>query len=720
MQNGHGSARHLGREALAFAPYMVEDLAEMVFLADPDLHIFYANPTASAASGYQADELLGLPVGRLLDADEELACDARRCMQDNVSTHFETFLRRKDDSRFPVRVTLSPLRADGGAEGLIFLVIDETGRLRAEQAVQLSQATLHSIDVAAPFGIAFVRNRLFLEANDRFCQMIGYDRAELIGHPVRSLYPTEAEYNRVGRELYGEIATSGFGVVETQWVRKDGSQFDVLLSASVRDPADLRSGITLTAMDITESKRTERAVRRSEAMLRSIFLAAPIAIGVVVNRVIQAVNDRMCDMVGLSRHELVGRSARVVYASQEEYDRVGRLKYQELAAGGSGVIETQWRHKDGRIIDVLLSSTQLDPDDPGAGVTFTALDITEHKRAERALRESEERFRGIVMRSPLGMLLYDFGPDRRLTLVDANPAAGRIFGVDCRQFLGRPAEDVFPNLIGHDTAAILYRAAREGASWGPAEQLYEHDGVKAVFEIHILQTSPSSVLLVARDVTAQKHIEDQLRQAQKMEAIGRLAGGVAHDFNNQLTVIKGYCDLLLYDATIQGVTREALTEIRQAAARAAGLTGQLLAFSRRQVLRPVVLNLNDVIAEIESPLRRIIGENIHLQFVPAPDLGNVRADRSLVEQAVMNLVINARDAMPHGGRITIETANLPAENRQDWASDAPAGECVLLAVTDTGIGMDEATRQRIFEPFFTTKPVGKGTGLGLSMVYGFV
>jgi len=720
MQNGHGAGRHLGREALAFAPYMVEDLAEMVFLADADLRVFYANPTASTGSGYQADELVGLAVGRLLDADEELASDARQCMQGNVSVHFETFMRRKDESRFPVRVTLSPLRVNGGVEGMILLVIDETSRLRAEEAVQLSEATLHSIDVAAPIGIGFVRNRLFLEANDRFCQMVGYDRTELVGHPVRALYPTGAEYDRVGRELYSEIAKVGFGVVETQWVRKDGSRLDVLLSAGVRDAGDLRSGITVTAMDITESKRAERAIRRSEAALRSIFLAAPIGIGVVVSRVIQAVNDRMCDMVGRSRNELVGHSARVVYPSQEEYDRVGRIKYAELAEHGTGAVETQWQHKDGRIIDVLLSSTMLDPDDLDAGVTFTALDITEHKRAERALRESEERFRSIVMRSPLGMLLYDVRPDGGLTLVDANPSADRLFGVDCRQFLGCPAEEVFPDLIGDETVAILHRAAREGASWGPAERPYERGGEKAVFEVHVLQTSPSSVLIVVRDVTIHKHIEDQLRQAQKMEAVGRLAGGVAHDFNNQLTVIKGYCDLLLYDAAIHGATREALTEIRQAAARAAGLTGQLLAFSRRQVLRPVVLNLNDVIAEMENPLRRMIGEDIHLRFVPAPDLGNVRADRGLVEQAVMNLVVNARDAMPQGGRVTIETANLAAENRQTLAPDAPAGECVLLAVTDTGTGMDEATRQRIFEPFFTTKPVGKGTGLGLSMVYGFV
>ncbi|MBN2582394.1 MAG: PAS domain S-box protein [Planctomycetes bacterium] len=721
MQSHDGSGHHLGREALVFAPNMVEDLAEMVLLADADNRIFYANPTASETTGYSADELVGLSLDRLFDADEELAAEAARCVDREASIHLETSTRRKDGTRFPAQVTLSPLRVDGRIEGVIILVIDVTSRVRAEQAVRLSRATLRSIDLAAPIGIGFVRDRVVLEINDRVCRLTGYSRDELIGRHIRMLYPSDEEYERVGRELYGQIAEHGSGVMETQWVRKDGTVLDLLLSSSAREPGKVDAGITITAMDITASKRSERAIRQSEATLRSIFLAAPIGIGVVVHRVFQVVNDRLCEMIGFARDELIGRSVRVIYPSQEQYDRVGRIKYGTIAERGAEVIETQWQRKDGRTIDILLSSAPLNPDDLQAGVTFTALDITEHKRAELSLHESQERFRNIVMCSPLGMLLYDLQADGRLVLVEANPSADRIFATDCRPFIGRPAEEVFPDLIGADTAAIFYRAAREGVAWGPEERSHARGSTQVTFETHVLRTSPGRIVVVIRDVTERKHLEDQLRQAQKMEAVGRLAGGVAHDFNNQLTVIKGYCDLLLHDTQLDGGTHEALAEIRNAAIRAAGLTSQLLAFSRHQVLRPVVLNLNDVIAEMENPLRRMIGEDIELRFVPGDDLGNVMADRSLVEQAVMNLVVNARDAMPQGGRITIETSQTSlSDDYTQVHPDVAPGDYVVLAVTDTGQGMDEATRLRIFEPFFTTKEVGKGTGLGLSMVYGFV
>jgi PAS domain S-box-containing protein len=720
VQNHSGGGRHSGREALVFAPYMVEDLAEMVLLVDPGHRIFYANPIASDESGYTPDELVGLPLDGLFDADGELAAEVRRCLRGEASARVEASVRRKDGSRFPARVTASPLRVNGGIEGVILLVIDETGRIRAEQAVRLSQATLRSIDLAAPIGIGFVRHRIIMEINDRLCLMTGYSREELIGRRTRMLYPSDDEYDRVGRQLYSQIARMGSGVLECQWVRKDGTRIDILLSSSARDNADFREGITITAMDITESKRAERAVRRSEATLRSIFLAAPVGIGVVVNRVIQVVNDRMCRMVGYERDELVGHSARKIYPSQDEFDRVGSVKYAQLAASGSGHVETCWQRKDGHVIDVLLSSTLLDPPHLDGGVTFTALDITEHKLAERALRESQERFRNIVMCSPLGMFLYDLADDGRLVLTETNPAADRIFDTDCRQWIGRSAEEVLPDLIGDETVAILQRTVDEGVAWGPAEQPFQRGSEKVTLDIHVLRTSPRCIVMVVRDITEQKHLEEQLRQAQKMEAVGRLAGGVAHDFNNQLTVIKGYCDLLLYDAAIEGAAREALSEMRQAAARAADLTGQLLAFSRKQVLRPAVLDLNEVLAAMEGPLRRIIGEDVELRFVRASGLGNVLADRGLVEQALMNLVVNARDALPRGGRITIETANLAGGPTVAAPEGLPAGECVVLTVADNGIGMDEPTRQRIFEPFFTTKSVGKGTGLGLSMVYGFV
>jgi two-component system, cell cycle sensor histidine kinase and response regulator CckA len=226
---------------------------------------------------------------------------------------------------------------------------------------------------------------------------------------------------------------------------------------------------------------------------------------------------------------------------------------------------------------------------------------------------------------------------------------------------------------------------------------------------------------VMRDVTDQRVLEGQLRQAQKMEAVGRLAGGIAHDFNNLLNVITGYGELLLRRLDGDGESRRKTFEILKAAGRAARLTGQLLAFSRRQVLQPRVFDLNDAVAEMKGMLARLIGEDVALETRLEPALGRVRVDPSQFEQVLMNLTVNARDAMPHGGRLAIETRNVDVDAAQARRHmEGRAGSFVALRVTDTGVGMDEETRRHLFEPFFTTKGVGQGTGLGLATVYGIL
>jgi len=346
------------------------------------------------------------------------------------------------------------------------------------------------------------------------------------------------------------------------------------------------------------------------------------------------------------------------------------------------------------------------------------------QRAEAALSESEERFRRVVESSPSGILLADATG----TIVLVNEALESMFGYSREELVGRPVELLVP-----ETARAFHVARREAFSREPAPRRMggdrqltgrKRDGTFLPVEVGLSHfVSPSGPMSVASvvDVSRQRLMEAQLRQGQKMEAIGRLAGGVAHDFNNILTAILGFGELAQLDLAPGHPARARVDEILKAAERAAELTRQMLAFSRQQVLRPRPLDLNKVVEGTRAMLDRLIGADVRIEARLDPGARAVLADPTQIEQVLLNLAMNARDAMPDGGVLTIETANALFDEAYVGAH-APAvpGLYVLLAVSDTGAGMDETTRSRVFEPFFTTKPEGKGTGLGLSMVYGIV
>ncbi len=357
---------------------------------------------------------------------------------------------------------------------------------------------------------------------------------------------------------------------------------------------------------------------------------------------------------------------------------------------------------------------------PDERVVWVARDVTEARRARAALSESEERYRQLVDQAPYGVLVHAGG-----TITFANPAAAAMLGSEPGALVGVPALDiVHPADRERVGAGITGGVVRRAATPLTEQQLLRRDGtvldVEATgipFEIGGVDATQ----LVFRDVGPRKRLEAELRQAQKMEAVGQLAGGVAHDFNNMLTVITSYSGMLLLELPDDAAARADVAEIQGAARRAAALTRQLLAFSRQQVLDPRVLDLNDVTREMDRLLRRVIREDVQLRSERAPELGHVYADPWQVEQVIMNLVVNARDAMAEGGTLTIVTADVELDGRDPaLPRTVPPGEYVMLSVTDTGMGMSAATQARIFEPFFTTKVAGQGTGLGLSTVYGIV
>lgn len=385
--------------------------------------------------------------------------------------------------------------------------------------------------------------------------------------------------------------------------------------------------------------------------------------------------------------------------------------------------ECRLKRVDGEYRSILETGVpQFDANGTFTGYVGSAIDITEHRRAEKALRESELRNRALVENTTYAIYLSD--TDGKL--LDVNPALVETLGYDSAAELlaVNVTTGIFRN--PEEAARLVAQCKLQGRLDGIDAEWKRKDGKPIAVRLsgRAVSNTPGFLAyleVIAEDVTERRTLEEQLRQAQKMEAVGRLAGGVAHDFNNLLNLIIGYAALLLESIAPGDPMRNRVQEIDKAGQRAASLTRQLLAFSRKQVLEPKVLNPNTIVEEVDKMLRRLIGEDIDLVTVLSPFLGRVKADPSQIEQVIMNLAVNARDAMPRGGKLVIETANVYLDEAYAHKhAGLQPGPYVMLAVRDMGSGMNPETVSHIFEPFFTTKEKGKGTGLGLAMVYGVV
>jgi PAS domain S-box-containing protein len=387
-------------------------------------------------------------------------------------------------------------------------------------------------------------------------------------------------------------------------------------------------------------------------------------------------------------------------------------------------------HKDGRRV-VLESSGVPAFDSEGHLVGYRGIDrdITERKRAEEELRESENRYRSLVEANPYGIQKIDACG----IITYTNPAYHQMLGYTEEELLGQSILDLLEPASRrdelHQHLSTLVREQPPPATYFQQNRTKDGRVIDVAVDWNYNRDSEGRVVgftSVITDITERKRaeeerrqLEEQVHQAARLEAIGKLAGGIAHDFNSVLMAISGYAHLLLDEVSEDGPLWSDLTEIIAAVESGADLTRQILAFSRRQPLAPRVFNVNDLVNGAFEMLQRVIGDDIELEFIRAPGLGNVRADRGQIEQVLMNLIVNARDAMPEGGKLTVETANVVLD--EAYASthlETTPGRYVMLAVSDTGCGMDEATQERIFEPFFTTKD--EGTGLGLSTAYGIV
>ena len=740
---------------------LFEHSSEVITLLAADGTVLYASQPASPVLGYGPTENVGRNVFELIHPDDRsgaLELFAELMEEPGHVVRSELRAQHKDGTWRRLEVVGVNRLSEPAIGAVVVNYRDITDRERTERDLRETLSLLNATFESTADGLLVVDlaghivsfNRKFAELwriPDSILET--KDAPRTIAFVLEQLADPQGFITKV-RDLYARPDASSFDVL----VFKDGRIFERL--SQPQRIGGKSVGRVWSFRDVTEAKRAERiqlaTYRISEAAhaagsLQELFRAIHAIVGELMpaKNFYIALYDAASDLLtfpyyvdeydsdfpakrpgkGLTEYVLrTGEPLLVTPEVQAELERRGQVEL--IGAPSIDWVGVPLKIGD-RPIGVLVAQTYA----PGVryGETerhilqFVSTQVAmaiERKRTEEQLHESERKYRLLFETNPEPMFVYDF---ETLRILAVNGAAITRYGYSEAEFLALTIRDIRPveeqgrleqELARRPDEGAIRTGVRHRAKDG---RLFEVDLVARPLEF----AGRRARLVLARDVTAQRHLEDQLRQSQKMEAVGQLAGGIAHDFNNLLTAILGSTQLLLQVTPPGDVRREDVDEIRNAGLRAAELTRQLLAFSRRQVLAPKVLELNGVVANMDKMLRRLIGEDVELATTLHAEAGAVNADPGQLEQVLLNLVVNARDAMPGGGRVLIETTRvLLRDELVERRHRLPPGDYACLAVTDSGAGMDESTQAHLFEPFFTTKEVGKGTGLGLATVYGIV
>ncbi len=733
---------------------LVEHASDIVVASDQEGVVHYVSPSVEEALAYPPREVLGTRIADLVHPD-----DLPRFRESIVRTYaepgraqsLECRMRRRDGSWRCLESRGMVLQDPSGSPRLVAIYREITERKQGElllcgqnrvlemiaagtDLASILESLLVTIEEQSP---AMVLSVLLLDPHSGALRHVAAPRLPrrlvqaLEGFVTKgpapsgeSLAMADMASGALWVEVRGLAAGEGLWIGWSTPILSSERRVVGVLALYTRGPwrpqaRDLQLLETTTRLAgiAIERQRVQDSLRASEARYRTLFDANPAPLFVYARDDLRflAVNQAAVDACGYSMEEFRRMSVPEICPPEDLMTLRAHLAKDRPPREQAGL--WRMRRKDGAIIDVEVTSHELAFDGRACRLVL-AQDITERRRAEaeraRLTLAVEQAAESIMITDLAGTILY------------VNPAFERISGYDRAEVVGQNPRIVKSGK--HDEAFYrsLWGALVQGEVWRghicnrrKNGTLYETEAT--ISPVRDGTGSLVSFVAVQRDETHERHLEEQLRQSQKMEAVGRLAGGVAHDFNNLLNVITGYSLLLLNALGQDDPIRAKVDQILKASERAADLVQQLLAFSRRQVLQPKVLDLNLVVTTMDSMLRRLIGENIDLLVLREEALWAVKADPGQVEQVVMNLVVNARDSMPQGGRLTIETRNVELdESYARGHMGARPGAYVVLAVSDTGSGMDTETQAHLFEPFFTTKDKGRGTGLGLSMVYGIV
>jgi two-component system cell cycle sensor histidine kinase/response regulator CckA len=593
-------------------------------------------------------------------------------------------------------------------------------RRDSEQTLRASEERYRILldRIPAPLLVYDRETLAFLAVNAAAVAHYGFSRDEFLRMKITEMFPHE-DISAVLSVVSNRPETFEQKGIWRHY-KKDRTIIQVEVTAHSLE-LDGRPACVILVHDITDRLRSEADVKRTSDLLRAVADSTPDAIFVKDRQGRYLLfNPAASRFVGLPVEDVLGRD------DSQLFDPIGAQLVMErdrqvMESGQSQTQEEQLTAAGVTRIYLATKAPYWNSEGNIEGVIGISRDITVSKSAEADLLLRDRAMRAVTQ----GILITDPGQSDN-PVIYASPGFERLTGYTVEEALGKNCRFMQGTDTAPDAVAKLREAVRAGENCTVELLNYRKDGTPFWNELSIspVQNAAGRVshfVGVSADVTARRRLEEQLRQSQKMEAVGQLAGGVAHDFNNLLTVIIGYSDILRETLDRNSPEFALVGEILQAGERAAALTRQLLAFSRQQVLHPIILDLNTVTREMEKLLKRLISENIRLQVNLDPQLGLVRADPGQIEQVILNLVVNAKDAMPHGGRLTIETQNVRFDRSYRMTqTELHQDNCVMLSVSDTGHGIPEELRSRIFEPFFTTKEVGKGTGLGLATVHGIL